>query len=106
MSVPEEFKWLYKEIWIWRTLMIVLVIVLTVAITGQWIEVGHHEQSVERFQAKTDAFHERQIGILNKQWGVVQNNVRVTEEVRKDLQECAKCHFHPQSVMDKFGRNK
>jgi hypothetical protein len=85
MAIPTELKWLYKEIWVWRIISLVALMVFAIFSIGLWLELDNHITVVEGFQKTTAASNSRQVDMLKF-------NSSQINKVEDSLQKCAGCH--------------
>jgi hypothetical protein len=86
--VPEELKWLYREIWIWRSLILVMVLFFSGIEILKWKQLNNHNEISVVFQTKIESDHARMIGMIARNYDMA---VKIDEHLR----QCSGCHSHP-----------
>ena len=106
MNITDETKWLYKEIWIWRGFITLLLILFTMIEVAKWIEL--HQHNIVN-QVGQESILQRQERIM-----VLVNRNRESNEaingrlfnLDNHIYECLGCHAHPKKVLDKWDHER
>jgi len=99
MSVPEEFKWLYKELWAWRAFgLLILVLFLGIEII-KWRTLNTHDGKTEVFQTQSIEKFDRLRLMVDKNWSGLRDVDNSIQRVNENLYACLRCHAHSSAVM-------
>lgn len=93
--IPQELKWLYKEIWTWRAAGILIVIMFTTIEALKWAQLNKHEDRSIAFESAVTIKQDRIISMLDKHWAEIRDNGARISEVDEHLRQCSGCHSHP-----------
>jgi hypothetical protein len=102
MSVSEEIKGLYSELWMWRAFGLLILVLFITLEAFKWRDLAQHSTSVEVYQTLELEKKNEILKQLNKNWTGVRDVSMDIRKVNENIYECLRCHAHPQSLVSNW----